>query len=261
MKLLTPAEIRALGRVNVLKILKDCLEHDFDRGRCKIGCSALPWCPRKTIIGHLRGYRFTGNPKTLHGTILHEAIQQPDVLAELLSQIMWFTDMVDKDLVVVPEKHLLEEIYEDHFLEGHVDVYTSRFLVEIKTTSTYMKYYNHEVLPYHAQQLNTYMGLTGVHLGFILSLNTRAFQSKIEDWDKLWKKYGFILPVTFSEDLYAKTLARAKEIFEHMENDDWDLEGPMYDWECKVCDPRIRFVCREEERVEKLSDEEIFAEM
>jgi len=185
--------------------------------------------------------------KMLHGKIHHAVVQQPRVLTQLIQSLVKQLNITD-DINVKIEKYLLHELLPGKYLEGHIDVYTNAFLIEIKTTAALLKYWSKDLVDYHLIQLNTYLGLTKQKLGFILLINLRAYFSDVTDFNDVWNKYGCILPVHFDQELFDNTLAKAKSMFQEMERGSFSLPGPEFQWECKYCSKEIQEFCYQERK-------------
>lgn len=228
--------------VNVFEIIQKAYDEKFNRRTKKIGCSELPFCARKTIISRLYKIPIQTNMKMLHGKIHHAVIQEPKILTNLISSIYQQLAIKKKEINIKPEKLLVREIIPGKFIEGHIDIFTDDFLIEIKTTSVPMEY-SKEIATFYYVQTNTYLGLVNLNLGFILRINLRAFQSDMTNFNDVWKKYGCIVPVHFNQELYDKTMEKVIQMFKLMDNDSYQIEGPCYSWECKTCRKKIKEIC------------------
>jgi len=229
--------------VNVFDIIQKAYEEHFNRRKNKLGCSELPFCPRKIIISRLYNIPFENKMIMLHGKIHHAVIQQPNVLRELVKTLYQQLNIKNSKINVTTEKYLIHELLPGKFLEAHVDIDISDFLIEIKTTARPLKYWAKELSEYHVIQLNTYLGLTKKQLGFILLINLRAYFSDIIDFNDVWNKYGCFLPVKFNQELFENTLEKAKKMFILMKHGDFNIKGPVYEWECRYCPKQIQEIC------------------
>lgn len=238
--------------VNVFEILKNAYQRDFD-GRYKnincIGCSELPFCARKTCISKIKGIPTPMNMKMLGGHGWHDIIQKPEVLNPLIKAI--YDEIgITAEYEVIPEKEITYEVLPGKVIEGHIDTFTTYLLLEIKTTHLPMKQWSKEVAPFHAWQLNTYLGITNQILGYILELNLTAFGSESKRLKYVWDHYGYLIPRRFNPVLFQKSIDKAKLMFELMEKGTWDIPGPEYPWECrdKHCPKEIKKLCGKTEQ-------------
>lgn len=235
--------------VNVFEIVQKAYEEHFNRRKNKLGCSEIAFCGKKTIISRLFGYAIETNMKMLHGKIHHKVIQDPEVLKKLIKAIdkqLEAIFKIYKPNKVIIEKEISFEILEGKILEGHIDVATSEYLIEIKTTNVPLKYWSKDIAPFHYIQANTYLGLEQKQFGFILYINLRAFGSQVIDIDEVWNKYGCFIPVVFDKEIFDLTLEKAKLMFTLMEEERWDIASPEYEWECKTCPKEIQAICHGE---------------
>lgn len=231
--------------INVFEIVQKAYEEHFNRRKNKLGCSEIAFGGKKIIISRLFNIPFEPNMKMLHGKIHHGVIQQPKILKRLIEAICTQLEITEPVEVII-EKELKYELLSGKFLEGHIDVATSVFLIEIKTTSVPLKYWSKDIAPFHYIQANTYLGLEKKQFGFILYINLRAFESKVLDIDEVWNKYGCFIPVVFDKEIFDLTLEKTKLIFKLMEEERWDIECPEYEWECKTCPKEIQTICHGE---------------
>jgi len=235
--------------VNIFELVQKVYDKNFNREKNKIGCSELPHCARKTIISRLFNIPSKTNMKMLHGKIHHSIIQEPKILSNLISSIYQQLAIKKKEINVITEKHLIYEILPGKFLEGHVDIFTDDFLFEIKTTSVPLEYSKEIVLFYYVQT-NTYLKLVNLTLGFILCINLRAFQSDMTNLSNIWKKYGYIIPIHFNQELYNKTIEKAILMFKFIDQNEFHITGPEFKWECKNCSKEIKEICLKEQKKE-----------
>ena len=229
--------------VNIFEILKDAFEEHFNRRTNKLGCSEIPFCARKTIISRLYKIPITTNMKMLHGKIHHSIIQEPKVLERIISSICEQLHITEP-VKVIKEKVISFEILEGKFLEGHIDVDTTYFIIEIKTTSVPLKYWSTSIAPFHYIQSNNYLGIEKKEFGFILHINLHAYQSVIIDLNEVWQKYACFIPITFDQEIFDLTMDKAKTMFLLMEEESFDIAGPEFEWECKTCPKEIQEICK-----------------
>ncbi|MFX0023746.1 MAG: hypothetical protein ACFE9S_15575 [Candidatus Hermodarchaeota archaeon] len=231
--------------VNIFEIIQKAYDEHFNRRKNKLGCSEIAFGARKIIISRLFNIPIENNMKMLHGKIHHRVLQTPKILKKIIENI---ADQLNthEPVEVIVEKELSYELLPGKLLEGHIDIYTSAFLIEIKTTSIPLKYWAKDIAPYHYVQLNTYLGLEKQEFGFIIYINLRAFDSKIVDFDEVWNEYGCFIPVVFDKEIFDLTLQKAKIIFELMEEERWDIDCPEYEWECKTCPKEVQAICKGE---------------
>ncbi len=233
--------------IDLFQILADAYTNDFERENKKniIGWSELPYGMRKIALKKIHGIKTESNMKTLMGQIIHETFQQPEALSLLITSILHETDIVPRQLEVVPEYKLKYEIESDKFLtiedvvlEGHIDTNTSIFPWELKTTWTYDKYWSKEMVPYHQFQLNGYLGSIQKKWGVLSCINMRAFLNTFHSFKESSEKWSYTLPVHFSQKQFDLSIKKAELIFLEIDNNTANLECPVFDWECKYCDVR-----------------------
>ncbi|MHA1291114.1 MAG: hypothetical protein ACTSQJ_00430 [Promethearchaeota archaeon] len=229
--------------VNLFEILKQTYQEDFNRDTNCIGCSELPFCARKICISRLYNIEVPTNMKMLGGKVWHSTIQSPEVLSSFLTMMYQQLGINTSNIRVIPEKEIKTEVLPGKIIEGHIDVFTSYFLLEIKTSHILLKYWSRHVAPFHAFQLNTYLGIEKQILGYILHINLKAFESKIIDTNKVWEKYAYLIPIRFNKDLYNRAIEKAKMMFKMMDKKKFDLSGPEFDWECKTCLKEVKEIC------------------
>jgi len=233
--------------VNIFEILKDAFEEQFNRRKNKLGCSEIPFCARKTIISRLYHIPITTNMKMLHGKIHHSIIQKSKVLKRLIESIdkqLEAIFKIYKTNKVIKEKVISFEILEGRILEGHIDIDTSEYIIEIKTTSIPLKFWSRKIAPFHYIQANTYLGLEKKQFGFILYINLKAFESQVLDFDEIWKKYACFITIPFDQEIFDLTMEKAKTMFLLMEKESFDIAGPEFEWECKTCPKEIQEICK-----------------
>ncbi len=247
--------------VNVFDIIQEHYKEHFDRDKNKLGCSELAFCARKTLINRIFfPGEFIGNMKMLSGKIHHGVIQHPEVLSQIIDSICFQLGITNNLIQVKTEKVLLYEVTKDKYIvvpkngyitdisgykciEGHIDVWTDMFLIEIKTTNVPVSAYNKNIAPYHYIQLNTYLGFSEILLGWVLKIHLQAYISKITDISDIWRKYGVWFPVVFNKEIFDSTIEKAKTIFEMLEKDSFNLAGPQFEIECSWCDKKIKKIC------------------
>ena len=255
---------RYLINVNVLKIIQDYYEEHFDRGLNVIGCSAPAYCATSILIKKLffPGERM-GNMKMLHGKIHHGVIQHPEVLTPLVHGICDELGFDKSKVRITPELTFRVEIKPNKpytgllkgkktYMEGHIDVYTNFFLIEIKTTSMKLEYFANQIAAAHYIQANAYVGHSKpktddenkINLAYLLSINLRAFQSQIKDIEDISKKYVKWYPIILNQKIFDATIERVKLLFRMIDQNRYNLAGPEFPWECKVCDDKIKKICK-----------------
>jgi len=233
--------------VNIFEVINDCMKADIPEAVNIIGSSDIAMGRRKNLIKSFLGVGFNGNAKTLFGVMFEAILHRPEVLQSIITHINRQCD-VDISMEIDSNKEDFLEILEGNYLRMHPDIHTTEYTIEVKTTSVYTKEWNKDLTPYQVNQLNTYLGFYEQQFGFLLKINTRAFISNMNDrqpgyWDKLWRNYGYIIPVEFNPEMYAKTLQRAEEYFQLIEAKNIDVECPEFAWECKYCNPLVREKC------------------
>ncbi|MDH3324095.1 MAG: hypothetical protein OEL89_00490 [Candidatus Peregrinibacteria bacterium] len=223
--------------VNIIEIMKDCLEEDFKKDKNVVGASEVPFCIRKTVLRKLHGKDVETTPKMLFGKIFETVLYLPHVLSSLICHVNHQLGLKVKEMEIQSQAKGHFELKPGKYLRMHPDIYTSHYIIEVKTSFTPLKIWSHELIPYHAAQLNTYMGYWNVPFGFILMVNEGIFkaQDKDNNWNTFWKKYCYFVPVTFDLKLYQDTLLRALTVFDCIEQEICEIDCPEFEWECKYC--------------------------
>lgn len=233
--------------VNIFQCVKDGLEPNIYHGYEVLGASKVAMCKRGNLIANKLGIGFQGNAKTLFGQIFENILYSPRVLANIILEINNQLG-IEKSMSIDTDKEDYLTIFDKFKLRMHPDIYTNDYTIEVKTSSVYAKLWNKDIAPYQVNQLNTYLGFYKQKYGFLLKINTRAFISDMNNfqegyWDKVWKKYGFIIPIKFDQEMFDATIRRATEFFISLEEDNFKVECPEFSWECKRCTPDIRDNC------------------
>jgi len=232
--------------VNVFKLMNEALDSGIELKEDVVGSSEIAYCMKKLLLQRELGSNFDGNNKTLFGQIFEEVLYKPEVLTKL---ICYINDKIElEDIQVIQPQREGEIEVKGGKIRLHPDIWTDKYIVEVKTTGIYTKYWDRTLAPYQLNQLNTYLGHWGIELGFMLKINLRAFLSQIDDtqkfyWDKLWENYGYLIPVEFDPEMYQLTIERAEELFRRFEAKDFQCDGPEFGWECKHCQEHIREAC------------------
>jgi len=238
--------------LDLFSVMAGEYKEDFNRATDPniLGCSELMFCSRKLAIKKIIKFgEIDTTARMLHGKILHGVVQSKGILPEILVPMSLNLNHRWRNLDVEVERHIREEISPGKFLDGHVDVYTNRFLVEIKTTSMLLEYYTKEVAPFHFAQINLYMGFTGVHDAYILSINTRGLDSKSPKLTDLSRKWTYCVPVTFDQFVFDSLVEKAKSLFDAIDAEVFEVfEGPEYGWECKYCPKEVKEICGRDEK-------------
>lgn len=221
--------------INILKLLDQAYENDFKRGKDTIGCSSLSSCERSTILKKIHGVKTPSNPKMLMGSIMGVVLAQPTMLEPLISMINESFGITNFTHITT-EPVLTYEVLPNRYLQGHVDVNTNHYLIEIKTTWVYVREWVKEIAKKYFIQANTYCGIQGVKLGFVATLNMRAFMAKFNSWSELWEKYGYFIPFTFNQELFDQTIKKARMMFRHIDANDPNVECHPESWECNYCE-------------------------
>lgn len=233
--------------VNIFECIKDGLEPNIYHGYEVIGASNISMCKRGNLIGNELGISFQGNAKSLFGQIFEMILCQPKVLANIILRINEFLG-IEHSMSIDTDKEDYLPIFDKFKLRLHPDIWTNDYTIEVKTTGVHVKMWTRDLAPYQVNQLNTYLGHWKQPYGFLLKINVRAFISNINEyqegyWLKLWKKYGYIIPIKFDQEMYDATIKRATEFFISLEKKDFKVECPEFSWECKRCHPEIRNNC------------------
>lgn len=230
--------------INIFEFIQKAYEEHFDRKLNKIGCSEIPMGMRRTLIARLFNIPIPMNMNMLHGKIHHAVLQQPEIIKSIITSISNQIGLDNPPIdTYIPEKVISYNFNEKQGIEGHIDVYTPDFLIEIKTTSIPLKFYSKEIAPYHFLQLNTYLGIEGIQLGFLLSMNLQAYNSRIINLNEVMRKYAYIVPVEFDQEIFDLTLERARFMLDCLEKGIYNVPCPEYSWECKNCPKEIQEIC------------------
>jgi len=236
--------------LNVFEVLIDALESDIPTGKNIIGSSGASLCARQQIISNLHNISSPINNKMLYGKVFETILQYPEVLSTLILAVNRKLGIDSTHQIIATQPQKMLEVRPDQFLRCTGDIYTNYYMIENKTTSIYTKEWVRELAPHQVAQLNTQLGVFEVDLGFILKVNTRAWMSSIkqtsEYWTKLWQDYGYFLPWRFDKEMFDDTIERVKFLFEKIDEEDFDVEGPTFDWECRYCNEECRKICGKE---------------
>ena len=241
--------------IDIFQILADTYNTEFDRHTKKniIGWSDLPYGMRKIALRKIHGKPGESNMKTLMGQLMNHVLQNPPALQRVVQEILKTTDIKPRQIRVVPEEELHYEINGEQFvdvknakiIEGHIDTYTDIFSWELKTTWNLSKYWSKEMAPHHAIQLNGYLGSKKQEWGVVTCINMRAFMNTFKSFQESSEKWTYNLPVHFNSRQFDLTVKKATLIFKEIDNNTANLECPVYDWECKLCN--VREECGKEE--------------
>jgi hypothetical protein len=209
-----------------------------------IGWSEIPYGMRKIVLKKLNGVKTVLNLKMLLGEIMHNAIQRPEALSILISNIIEQCNITTKTLEIIPEEELLYEVLpgkhlksDNKVIQGHVDVNATIFSIEIKTTNTYAADWDvNELNPNYVMQLNGYLGTMKQEYGILLVINMRAFQNTFNSMAESAEKWTAVIPIRFNKTLFDLSVEKAKTIFMALEQKFIDLPCPEYKWECGFCE-------------------------
>ena len=230
--------------VNIFEFIKKAYDEHFDRKLNMLGCSELPFGAKKTLISRLFNIPVQMNMKMLHGKIHHAIIQKPEVLESIILSISNQIGLENPPITTYEiEKVVSYDFSKNKGIEGHIDVETPNFLIEIKTTSVPLKFYSKDIAPFHYIQLNTYLGIEKMDLGFLLSINLQAYQSQIINLNDVMRKYAYVVPIEFDQEIFDLTLEKAKTMLDCLEAGSYEMLCPEYEWECKTCTPEIKKIC------------------
>lgn len=233
--------------VNIFECIKEGLEPDIYHGHDVIGASEVSMGMRKNLIKNMLGIEFQGNAKTLFGQIFENILYRPRVLAHIIAEINQRLG-IEGSMSIDTAKEDYMPIFDKFKLRLHPDIWTNYYTIEVKTSSVYAKLWNKEIAPYQINQLNTYLGYYKQQWGFLLKINVRAFISDMNNfqegyWNKVWQKYGYIIPIEFDQEMFDATIERATKFFIQLEENDFKVECPEFTWECKNCHPNARSNC------------------
>lgn len=224
--------------VNILEILNTQLDSHIDDSKNVLGFSDAPYCLRKLVLKKLHNIKTKSNNKMLFGKIYEEILYRPEVLRAIRDKINSQLGITKKQ-AMIPRMEDMWEFIPGHFIRLHPDIFSIFYIIEVKTTFIYVKYWTKDLLSYQVAQLNGYLGYYKQQLGFIHKINGQVFQSGIKQsekyWEKLWLDYGYFLPIQFNKELYEDTLKRIKFTFECIENKKIPQVDCEFDWECRYC--------------------------
>lgn len=239
--------------INVFDHMNEGLDPGIENKRNVIGSSQSMSCMRAVVIKKVHGIKTRSNNKMLFGKIIEEVIQNPNILSLLIADVnhKLGIDLKRGVMGIKTQPQKLLEVRPKQFLRCTPDIYTNRYMIEIKTTGLYAREWKRELAVHQIPQLNVQLGMFEQELGFILKINSRAFLASIKQddiyWNELWNKYGYFLPWYFKQNMYDSTIERIKFLFEYIDAEDYDLKGPTFKWECKHCDEKVRRICGKEE--------------
>jgi len=142
--------------------------------------SSLGYCPRSIYFDKVAPVEESEETKSIFivGNILHE----------------WVQNNLYKDCNFEVE---IEKKMDDITLRGRIDIINDFEIVELKTTSSLS--YQRKPKEEHIVQINTYMGLTGVHKGKIVYIQKNDFHSKTFE-------------VKFNQNIFDETIKKIKKI-------------------------------------------------
>lgn len=253
-----------LINVNAFKLIREGYREDFNRGKNVIGCSSVAFCAAKLLISKLFfPGEFEGNMRMLHGKIHHAVVQNPKVLNPLVYNVCDQLGFDKKKVRITPELTFRIEIKPNSpytgllkdqktYMEGHIDVYTNFFLIEIKTTDVPLDRYGKHIASSHYIQTNTYLGHSKpktddenkVSLAYLLSINLRGYRSDIKNIEDVCRKYERFSPILLNKKIFDKTIERVKLLFRMIDRGKYNLAGPEHSWECNRCEEKIKKICK-----------------
>lgn len=223
--------------INLFHVLNDVYDSKIDRDENTIGCSSLSSCARTTIIKKIHGIKTPPNPKMLMGHIMGEALARPKSAFKIIDMIN--EQFGIKGLIEITAEPVLKyEVAPGKFLEGHIDLNTNLYPIEIKTTWVYVREWVKEIAARYFIQANAYLGIQKKNVGFVATLNMRAFMAKFHSWKELWEKYGYFIPFYFNQNTFDASIEKVRFIFKQIEKKDPDVECHPESWECRLCDVR-----------------------
>jgi hypothetical protein len=235
---------------NLIPSIAKGYEEEFSKNPNIVGSSEIPMGLRATIIKKRNGLTLGPQMDLLSGKMTHRTLQKSKVMGLITKEInktlgymeieangKRFIELQNgnyMEFITEKEKFLLVEIESGKFLRMHLDIATSLYTIEIKTTAEPMKMWG-DLAPYQLQQLNTYMRFNHNTFGFLLKCDLNFYKSKSKKWAYVWKHYFFLYPFNFNQELFEFTLNRLKNYFNYLDYEDnlYNIPCPEFLFECK----------------------------
>lgn len=236
--------------INLIPSIYKGFQEEFIQSPNIIGSSSIPFGMRRNVIKKREGLSLDPLWKLLVGKIVHWGLQKEEVLKLITKQINKELGLEEREIngfrfiknqkgwerfKVIPEKAKYIEILPNKYFRMHSDIHTTKYTIEIKTTSLPRKFWGPKLAPYHLMQLNTYMGFNHHKFGFLLRADLKAFTSQSTRFSYVWNNYFMLYPIQFNQELFDYTLNRIKQFFEYSNEDNLEKipcpEFPQF--ECK----------------------------
>lgn len=249
-------------RINLLPALVKGHEEDFRVDAQVIGASSIPYGMRKNVLEKRYEICLETNNGMLSGKIIHKGWQAKEVVKLITKEIneglgLEETEVNGKRYIKLNNGNYIEfkteiekewyiKVKPNRFLRMHADIWTSLYIVELKTTSMPKNMWGKTLAPYHEMQANLYTGFSHHSIGFLLRIDLgserveRKHCGALESKGKfgyVWKSYYLLYPYKFNEELFNYSLERVEQYFEYLdhEKDVGKIPCPEHLFECDGC--------------------------
>ena len=240
-----------MSEINLIESLHMGYKEDFIVSPHIIGNSALPFGLRSNIIKSQNNLTVEPNMKMLSGSMTHRSFQKKRVMYQMTKNInkielgyieveingYRFIELDNgkyQEFTAQKEKALFVEITKGRYLRMHIDICVDPlYCIEMKFTTKPKSMWG-DLAPYHAMQLNTYLGFMHHKFGYVLKGDLAFYKSASKRWSYVWNKYFALIPYDFRQDLFDYTINKTKEYFGYINNNTelGKIKCPEFLFEC-----------------------------